>query len=119
VIGFSACSKSPRLAGSLFAAFYFVSGIVALTASQVMMSRNNAAKAAATTALVANLSVSGISNGLAQHLYDLTPQQVAQNSGGRRRNRRRREREGQPPPPRRRSPRSVRLWFPCSSSAAR
>lgn len=100
VIGFSACSKSPRLAGSLFAAFYFVSGIVALTASQVMMSRDNAAKAVATTALVAHLSVDGISNGLAQHLYDLTPQQITQNSGGRRRNRRRRQqREGDGPPP--------------------
>ena len=58
-------------------------------------------KNGANTALVANLSVSGIGGGLAQHLYDVTPQQIAQSSGGRRRNRRRRQaaEEGAPIPP--------------------
>lgn len=88
VIGFSACSKSPRLTGSLYAAFYFVSLIVAVTASQLMLSRDKEGKNGATTALVSSLSVSGISNGLAQHLYDLTPQQITRNTFGRRRNRR-------------------------------
>lgn len=88
VMGFSACSKSPRLAGSLYAAFYFVSLIVAITASQLMLSRDTGGNKGANTALVASLSVPGISDGLAQHLYDLTPKQIAQNSGGRRRNRR-------------------------------
>ncbi|MBC8139482.1 MAG: ABC transporter permease subunit [Fibrella sp.] len=90
VMGFSALSKSPRLAGSLYAAFYFVSLIVAVTASQLMLSRDTGGKNGATTALVASLSVPGINDGLAQHLYDLTPKQIAQNNGGRRRNRRRR-----------------------------
>ncbi|MBC7807299.1 MAG: ABC transporter permease subunit, partial [Akkermansiaceae bacterium] len=121
VMGFSALSKSPRLAGSLYAAFYFVSLIISVTASQLMLSRDTVRemkettkltvkvsgdgvttdKNGANTALVANLSVSGIGSGLAQHLYDVTPQQIAQCSGGRRRNRRRREaaEEGAPVPP--------------------
>ncbi len=95
IMGFSAMSKSPRLAGSLYAAFYFVSLIVTVTAGELMQSRDKANVNARTTALVRHLSVDGVTSGLAEHLYKITPQQIAQ-SGGRARRRNRRPRTQEP-----------------------
>lgn len=90
VIGFSAWSKSPRLAGSLYAAFYFVVGIISTTAGAIMIERDKEGKNAETTAMVSSLSVAGVAKGIAMNLYDVTPQQVVDRlrGGGRRRNRR-------------------------------
>ncbi len=99
VLGISACSKSPRLAGSLYAALYFVTLIVALTAGNLMQSRDKGGKNGATIALVSNLSVSGVVNGLAEHLYNLTPRQIVQNAGGRRRFRKKRPGSDEEMPP--------------------
>ena len=90
IVGFSSCMKSPRLAGSLYAAFYFVTLIVALSAGNLMQGRDKAGTNGANIALVSNLSIPGLTSGLAEHLYDLTPKELAQGASARRRFRRRR-----------------------------
>lgn len=100
IVGFSAWSKTPRLAGALYAAFYFVLAILAGVVGSILHERDKEAKTPQVTAVVANLSVDGVVNGLGMNLYDVTPQQVLDRfqGGGRRRNRRR-ARAGTPPPP--------------------
>jgi ABC-2 type transport system permease protein len=89
IIGFSAWSKSPRLAGSIYAAFYFVVAILTGVVGGILVERDKEGKHSAMNAIVANLSVEGVSKGIAMNLYDVTPQQMMERfqGGGRRRNR--------------------------------
>ncbi len=67
LVGFSAWSKTPRMAGATYAGFYLVTGIAAGIAG------NFEFKAHSTSArLVQCFSVGGVSDGLAQALYHVT-----------------------------------------------
>ena len=69
IVGFSAWTKRPVLAGGLYAGFYFGAGIVAGIVSLIVRSAQNADLART----VQHLSVPGILNGLAMHLLNATP----------------------------------------------
>jgi ABC-2 type transport system permease protein len=90
ILGFSAWSKTPRLAGALYAAFYFVSSILAGTVGSVLLQKDTENKNSKTTAIVTRLSFDGVTDGIAMHLYDVTPDQIISRmqSGGRRRRKR-------------------------------
>ena len=89
IIGFSSWTKSPRLAGSLYAAFYFVMVVLSITFGAILRGHDKEKTNPATAALVTRLSVDGVAQGVALHLYEITPQQVQTSGvGGRRRNRR-------------------------------
>ena len=88
IIGFSSWTKSPRLAGSLYAAFYFVTFILSGTFGLILQGHDKEKTNPQTAALVTRLHVDGVAQGLALHLYQITPQQVSAGPGGRRRNRR-------------------------------
>lgn len=102
IIGFSSWTKSPRLAGSLYAAFYFVMVVLSATFGAILIGHDKDKTNPATAALVTRLSIDGVVRGVAIHLYDLTPQQADQGMGGRRRNRKvRKDKNGNeivPPP---------------------
>lgn len=90
IIGFSAWSKTPRLAGALYAAFYFVTGILAGTIGSVLLQKDTENKNSKMTAIVSKLSIDGVSDGIGMSLYDVTPDQIVSRmmNGGRRRGRR-------------------------------
>lgn len=89
IIGFSSWSKSPRLAGAIYAAFYFVLGIVSGIFGHVLLAKDTDGKQPQVAAVVNNLSVAGVVNGIGMNLYDITPQQTMdQFRMGRRRRRR-------------------------------
>jgi len=89
MLGFSAWSKTPRMAGAVYAGFYFVVSVLSGVAGNILLERDQEQKQAKTTAIVSNLSVSGVASGVAMNLYDVTPRQVVARfqSGGRRRRR--------------------------------
>jgi ABC-2 type transport system permease protein len=99
IIGFSAWSKTPRLAGALYAAFYFVTGILAGTIGGVLLQKDTENKNSKTTAIVSRLSVDGVGDGIAMNLYDVNPDQIVsfQASGRRRRRRPNPEQEAEKP----------------------
>lgn len=65
--GFSAWSKTPRMAGAFYAGFYFVS-LTAAMAVWGILTHGNLAKGT----LVRHLSVSGVIEGLGQQVYGVT-----------------------------------------------
>jgi ABC-2 type transport system permease protein len=83
MIGFSACTKNARLAGSLFAAFTFILLTVSNTAGFLMF-RNatldqdlGAGKAVVRRAItVQHISVRGVADGLSMELLDVDPKKV-------------------------------------------
>ncbi len=89
ILGFSACSKTPRLAGAIYAAVYFVSSILAGAIGSVLLEKDTENKNAKTTAIVSRLSIDGVTDGIAMSLYDVTPDQIISRmqNGGRRRRR--------------------------------
>ncbi|MDX1934690.1 MAG: ABC transporter permease subunit [Capsulimonadales bacterium] len=98
ILGFSAWSRSPRLAGAAYAGFYFILSLASGILGEVLLERDTAGRMPQTIAIVSNLSVSGLNRGVAQSLYDVTPQQAVQNfRQGRRRIRRRRVIQEAPP----------------------
>ena len=102
ILGFSAWSKSPRLAGALYAAFYFISAILAGIIGQVLLHHDAGVKKPQVAAVVADLSVSGVINAVATNLYDVDPQQAFagfQEARRRRRHQRHPNDPDIPPPP--------------------
>jgi ABC-2 type transport system permease protein len=96
ILGFSAWSKSPRLAGAAYAGFYFILALASGIVGSVLLERDTNDHMPRTIAVVSNISVSGISKGLAQSLYDVTPEQIVQNFRQGRRLRRKQP-ENEPP----------------------
>ena len=91
IVGFSAWTKSGRVAGATYAALYLVSGLLALTIGNVLWVTDTKGASLERTSIVLHSSVDGIKNGLAQHVYDVEPPQTGmQANNGRRRNRRNR-----------------------------
>ena len=88
IIGFSSWTKSPRLAGSLYAAFYFVTVVLSATFGAILRSHDKDKTNLRTSALITRLHVDGVAQGIGLHLYQVTPQQTEAGPGGRRRNRR-------------------------------
>ncbi len=72
ICGFSAWSKTPRMAGAIYAAFYFVSGIVAMIVWAIRY-HNNTEQGL----LIQHFSVDGAIQGLAQNIYGVTLQITA------------------------------------------
>jgi ABC-2 type transport system permease protein len=101
MLGFSAWSKSPRMAGAAYAAFYFVLAIASSAGARILQNKDHNNRMPQTIAVVSELSVDGASDGIAQNFYDVTPQQIVDRMrAGRRRNRRpRRETADSPPSP--------------------
>jgi ABC-2 type transport system permease protein len=97
VIGFSAWSKSPRVAGAVYAAFYLIVAFAVEQVGQVVASRDRDNKNPRTLAVVRNSSVGGVSAGISMNLYNVTPQQILMVTDrlGRRRNRPLTEKEQQ------------------------
>jgi ABC-2 type transport system permease protein len=67
ILGFSAWSKTPRMAGAIYAAFYFISGIVAAILWGIRY-HGDIEKGV----LLRHLSVSGVIEGLGQNIYGVT-----------------------------------------------
>lgn len=83
ILGFSAWSKSPRMAGAVYAGFYFALAAVTGIVGGILLTRSDAdAQARRTGTLVASLSIDGIARGVGMHLYGLTPEQMLQNTFG-------------------------------------
>lgn len=89
IIGFSSWTKSPRLAGSIYAAVYIVAWFVTVIVGGILRGQEVGKVKPTTVALVRSLSIDGVGQGIAMHLYDLKPQQVPDSPGGARRRRRR------------------------------
>lgn len=90
ITGFSAWSRSPRLAGALYAGLYLVLGTLAGITSGILL-RNAARDDQDTTRAVTvmSLSVEGVIRGVGMHLYGIDPQRASGPPafGGRRRGR--------------------------------
>lgn len=97
ILAFSAWSKTPRIAGAIYAAFYLILAFAVNIGAEVLASRDPDNKNPDSIALVRNASLGGVTSGLAMHLYKVTPQQImmAGDRLGRRRNRPLTEREQQ------------------------
>ena len=72
ILGFSSWSKSPRMAGAIYASLYLVSGIVAGIAGSIYTAVSASSGQAARGILISHLSIGGIIKGLAQNIYHLT-----------------------------------------------
>ena len=90
ILGFSAWSKTPRLAGALYAAFFFISSTLAVILGGILLQKDIENKNPKMTTIVSHLSIDGVTDGIAMSLYDVTPDQMVslQQFGGRRRRRR-------------------------------
>jgi ABC-2 type transport system permease protein len=113
ILGFSAWSKSPRMAGAIYAGLYFSLAAISGIVGGILLTRGGGPQAGAaseqrTASLVANLSIDGISRGIAMHLYGVTPQQMFEQSmgmgSGQQQQQRRRRAPQRPPRPARRMP---------------
>lgn len=83
IVGISAWSKTPRVAAATYAAFYFISGNLAGTIALMLLERNRDSNTPNTTAaLVNNLHVDGVSNGVTQHLLNISQKQVVARFAG-------------------------------------
>jgi ABC-2 type transport system permease protein len=71
LLGFSAWSKTPRMAGAVYAAFYFISGMVATILWGIRYHG-----AIEKGVLLRHLSVSGVIEGLGQNFYGVTVRTV-------------------------------------------
>jgi ABC-2 type transport system permease protein len=88
IIGFSAWSKSARIAGSVYAAFYLMTGLLVLIVGNALWWSDKPGKHILRTSIILHSSVDGVRNGLAQHLYDVEPPSFGGwNASGRRRHR--------------------------------
>lgn len=97
VIGLSAWSKSPRIVGATYAGLFFVTLIVSDAAGFLLLGnldKNNPQADTRPAFLAQSVSVPGLVNNAALHLYNVEPQPFGQ---GRRRNRR--GGNAAPPPP--------------------
>jgi hypothetical protein len=88
------------MAGAVYAAVYFMLSIATVIAAGVLQYKERDNRMSQkTVALVSVLSVDGIIDGMAQNLYDVTPQQVVDRMlGARRRNRRPKQLDAERPP---------------------
>jgi ABC-2 type transport system permease protein len=87
ILGFSAWSKSARVTGAIYAAFYLVMGLLTILVGVIMhdASRGTPSKQQYGT-VVTYSSVAGVANGLSQHIYGVDPQAIAQSILSGRRN---------------------------------
>jgi len=83
VLGFSAWSKAPRLAAAVYAGFYFLLGNLTVQGGRMMLASESARARPQTVAVVSNMAVDGVASGMALHLLDVTPRQVATSFEGR------------------------------------
>lgn len=86
IIGFSAWSRSPRLAGALYAGLYFVLGtLVGITGNVLLHNAAPDEDAALATraAIVRSLSVQGVIEGVGMHLYGIDPERAGSQLFGR------------------------------------
>ncbi|MES2464529.1 MAG: ABC transporter permease subunit [Armatimonadota bacterium] len=89
ILGFSAWSKTPRLAGALYAALYFITGILAGMVGSVLLQKDTENNNSKMTAIISRLSIDGVTDGIGMSIYDVTPDQIVSRmqGGGRRRRR--------------------------------
>ncbi len=99
IVGISAFTRSPRTAGTIFAAIYFVSFSLTASASYILGSRDKTDADARRTATVAAMSVEGLIRGVGANLYGIEPQQMTDAMTQGRRRRRASQRGAPPPPP--------------------
>lgn len=72
ILGCSSWSKTPRMAGAIYASLYLVSGIVAGIAGSIYTTVSASSGQAARGILISHLSIGGVIKGLAQNIYHLT-----------------------------------------------
>lgn len=90
IMGFSAWSKTSRIAGAIFAAFYFILIFSVESISRVVAARDLDNKNAQIVTLIRSASFDRVGAAVTANLYNITPQQELQNERlGRRRGRRR------------------------------
>jgi hypothetical protein len=78
ITGFSAWSKSPRLAGASYAGLYLLSSIISGIVGRLELRAHNQ-----TGRLIEHLSVSGVIQGLGQNIYRVSAQVSLGRHGGR------------------------------------
>lgn len=93
ITGVSAWSKTPRIAAATYAAFYFISAILAGTVATLLVEKKRSSNDPNITASVVDtLHVDGVAMGISSHLLQVTRNQalaVRFAEGGRRRSRER------------------------------
>ena len=88
IIGFSAWSKSSRVAGATYAAFYLIAGVLMSLVGNIILSSDRDGSQTGRAAIALHASVDGARNGLAQYIYSEQPARAGNMGGaGRRRNR--------------------------------
>jgi ABC-2 type transport system permease protein len=107
IIGFSAWTRSARVAGAVYAGFYLATGILSNAIGIALWSSDRKGESLERTSIVFHSSVDGVKNSLAQHVYDVSEVQMGPRGGGKRRGRRARRGQPTPPPP---PPGEVRGW---------
>ncbi|GAB4467948.1 MAG: hypothetical protein OHK0029_40050 [Armatimonadaceae bacterium] len=89
ILGISAWTKTPRLAGAVYAALYFIAGIALDNVARVVAASDPEYEKGTTLAIVRNAGIDGVGAGISMNLYDVEPLQIVQQ----RRSRRRRNRD--------------------------
>jgi ABC-2 type transport system permease protein len=100
ILGISAYSRSARMTGAIYAAFYFI--LIPLTGilGEVVRDQDTKAERRETTALVNHLNIPGIAGGINMTLFDVEPSDFrAATRQGRRRGRQERHFPTSSPPP--------------------
>lgn len=101
MLGISAWTKSPRLAGAAYAALFFILGIALDNVARVISAGDKDYQKGATLALVRNAGIDGLGSGISQTLYDVDPMQVIMQRRSQRRARGRRNTQNNPTTPER------------------
>jgi ABC-2 type transport system permease protein len=92
ILGISAYSRSARMTGAVYAAFYFITATLAGVVGNMMWFGDKKGEKAATSAVVQHLHVAGVAQGVNMTLFDIEPKDITPNMGqGRRRGRVRRD----------------------------
>jgi hypothetical protein len=73
IIGFSAWSKSARVTGAVYAAFYLISTTLLFAIGNSLYFRDLKGKDIAGTSIVLHSSIDGVVDGICQHIYDIDP----------------------------------------------
>jgi len=76
LLGCSAWSKTPRMAGAIYAAIYLISSIIAGIVGSVAMKTTQFSSPSAQELVIQHLSVGGVITGLAQNIYRFTIRSV-------------------------------------------
>lgn len=109
IVGFSAWSKSGRVTGAIYAAFYLILNSLTLTFGSILYFSDKSGTKTVQTSMILHSSIDGVADGLAQHVYDVPPPSFGGRIFGGRRHGRRPDRPLVEMP--RKTPDSPPLWY--------